>query len=504
LLLALTAATSAQDQPDPFADIHDDTSRLMRIAFGVHEYAQKNSGRIPPDLASVATFFTKEGESTPDVIRARFLAPGVGAVEVPRDAKAGWVNEHSSYVYLGRPDVTLRDIPQWGDVAIAHLRFDLGHPTEVSALNPEGQFSAVAFMDGHSAYMPRSEARAVAAESAKVIEAVRTGGELPDVFQLSFDLQAVGEALKGYAKEHAGELPPDLGAALEFVKDSKRTHTAAQRAAVFLSPRVKKGLHIPEEPTAAWVNQHTSFVYLAGGVKLAAIEDPQRTILVHVRPEDVTTSAPEMGKEFFGVITGWGGVDLANRKYYDWIIAYSKQVIEAAKSGAPLPDSAHAMRDIRFILRAIEGYAKAHEGMLPPDLGSTMEYLPEDVFGKATARDRARVYLSPRAERVNLPPEDADAAWVNAHGDYRYLGDARVSWKGLMKTIGITLVHAPLDEEFTSMQYNFDEPYKVTPVGQSIGGAELRMTKGGGNAEELLDTAKVELQKIRQESAEKK
>src|SRR5437899_11589292 len=89
----------------------------------------------------------------------------------------------------------------------------------------------------------------------------------------------------------AEKLPPDLGAALEFVPDSKRTHTAAQRAGVFLSPRVKKRLNIPEEPTAAWGNQHTRFVYLAGGVKLAAVEDPQRTILVHVRPAVATTPA---------------------------------------------------------------------------------------------------------------------------------------------------------------------------------------------------------------------
>ena len=66
------------------------------------------------------------------------------------------------------------------------------------------------------------------------------------------------------------------------------------------------------------------------------------------------------------------------------------------------------------------------------------------------------------------------------------------------------LVYAPLDEEFTSMSPNFGELYKVTPVGQSIGGAELRMNRGFGNAEELLVTAKEELQKMRQEGAGKK
>src|SRR6185295_3340441 len=146
------------------------------------------------------------------------------------------------------------------------------------------------------------------------------------------------------------------------------------------------------------------------------------------------------------------------RGYYDWILRYTKQVIESARTGSPLPDFAHAMRDLRFIRAAIEAYAKAHDGMLPADLGATIEFLPADVFAKATAQERARVYLSPRDERVTQPPENAEGAWISAHTSYKYLGDAQVSWKELMGTFGICLVHAPLDEEMTIMQHDIEEP----------------------------------------------
>ena len=92
LLLAMARPAPAQDRPNPLADVEGDSTRLFYFANAIHGYAQKNDGRIPPDFAAVVTYFAKDGESAADVIRARFLAPGVAAPEVPRDANAAWAN----------------------------------------------------------------------------------------------------------------------------------------------------------------------------------------------------------------------------------------------------------------------------------------------------------------------------------------------------------------------------------------------------------------------------
>jgi hypothetical protein len=488
------AALVLPAQPDPNAPMYQDSRRLLWIGNAVHVYAQKHDGQIPPDLASIVPLLPGKDGTTADVIRDQVMAPGIPSKEIPKDAQASWVNENSSYAYLGKANVNLDESAPWSEVAIAHLKLDQGHPPDAGPNDQEHQLFTVVFLDGHVALMPRHAAMAVTEQSRALIDAMSTGGPLPEQFQLVSDLRAVGAAILAYTKANGGDLPPDLGATLPYVKETKRTKTPAQRAAVFLSPRVRANLHVPEAPTADWVNRNTSFVYLGcGGVKLSAVEDPQRTLLVHIRPEDACPPPAEVMGEF-PEVTAWTNVERANRAYYDWVIPYSKKVIEFARTGAPLPDLAHAMRDLRLIHKAIEGYAKEHDGMLPADLGQTIEYLPKEEFEKASAQEKARVYLSPRDERVNPPPENADAAWVAAHTSYRYYGDPQVSVKDLRERVGFTLVHAPPGEDITMMSYNFEETIHVVPAANSFGGV---WPFNAERFQEQIDQAKEQVRKIK-------
>jgi len=134
------------------------------------------------------------------------------------------------------------------------------------------------------------------------------------------------------------------------------------------------------------------------------------------------------------------------------------------------------------------------DGMLPGDLGQTLEYLPKEEFEKATAQERARVYLSARDERVLQPPEDADAAWVAAHASYKYLGDPQVSVQEMRLRAGFCLLHAPLNEELTMMQYNFDKAIRVVPVAISFGGV---WPYNAERFQEQIDQAREQVRKIR-------
>jgi prepilin-type processing-associated H-X9-DG protein len=74
-------------------------SNLRMIGQGMFLYSNDNGGNFPPDLGTVA--------KTQDLPLEAFVSPRTGS-ELPKnwramspDQRAGWVNEHADYVYLG-------------------------------------------------------------------------------------------------------------------------------------------------------------------------------------------------------------------------------------------------------------------------------------------------------------------------------------------------------------------------------------------------------------------
>jgi len=428
--------------------------QLRSLSMAVAQYSYKHDGALPADLAELIDAAAAGDEALAGDRAAAFkkllVAPGQRAPELPRDLDARAMGEKSSFVYLGRPGVQWDDLPDWGDLVVLHQRLDQGLPGQVSPRNPEGLVYGLAFVDGHTESLPRGEAERLIADSTAVLEAAATGKAFADHLQTQADLWAVIRAVQGYAKANGGELPPTLGATLPFVpKEGKRTATAAGRARVFLSPRAQRDTHVPEEPTPEWVDAHCSYAYLAsgGGAKLAAVEDPRRTVLVHQKLDDPSRVAPRGGEEVdgFAIAAANGGVTLVGRPYAEWVVPMSRKVLESARTGSPLPDLAHEVRDVRLIGEAMRAYAKEHEGMAPPDLAALFEYVPAGALRTGEAWERAAVFCSPGRERVSRPPEDADAAWVRAHGSYVYLGGPGLKLIDLMRQPHV-LVHAPLDE----------------------------------------------------------
>jgi hypothetical protein len=455
LTTLLLAAILGQPQVPPYMI---DSEGARHASMAVFAYAREHNNQLPPDMASIMPYMTGDlskasPEDRTESYRRSFFSSQDKGIKIPDDATPQWLTEHSSFAYLGAPGVSYDDLPSWNDLAIMHVKFDKGAPTDPSQMNPEGRLYVISFIDGHTEAMTRGDAERIISESTAIFEALRTGKPLPGPSQTVADLRAISQAIHAFAKAHEDNLPPDLGTTLAYVPSDKRHATAASRAAVFLSVEAQKATHIPDEPTPEWVNEHGSYVYLGSdGARLARVEDPMNTILVHGKLDAPIDLGPRgrRGLEPFGypVLSAAGEGSLQREKFTRWIIDVSKKVIESARTGAPLPDHLNALRDCRLIGDACMAYAKAHDNILPPDLGATLEYLKLDEG--ATVRDKALIYLSPRAERSVGIPDQVTPEWINRYSDYVYLG-AGVDRKLAMEASVQLFLHGPLDEAWDIM-----------------------------------------------------
>lgn len=447
--LVLLFASFAHTQPTDPRMFDSNVARKMSMA--VVMYVQEHDGALPPDMASMYEYLAGPQAGTPEerktAIRNSLLASVDQGMKIPDDANAQWAGEHSSFAYIGFKGLKIDDLGSWSEVAIVHQRPDRGTIVEASDQNPEGRMFSIAFMDGHAEIMGRARAEAVIAESTAILEALKSGGKLPDSHQLETDIRDIMTAIKAYAKAHNDDLPPDLGATLPFLPGPRASaKNPPPKAAAYLLPEAKRSTRIPEDADADWVNTHTSYVYLGtSGARLSRIEDPQNTILFHGRVNS-PIELNRRGMLFKGIpiATVWGKALIADDSYADWIIGVSKRVVAFARASSPLPPHLSTFRDARLISQAMMSYAKAHKGELPPDLGATMEYLDPSL----TPAEKTLVYLSPSAKRSVTLPEELTPDWINRRSSYVYLGRAGIDIN-LVRGAGIQyLLHGPLTETY--------------------------------------------------------
>jgi prepilin-type processing-associated H-X9-DG protein len=89
------------------------------------------------------------------------------------------------------------------------------------------------------------------------------------------NLHQIGVAGAEYSADHDGTLPPDLGSTLPYV---------GGKLNVFLLPGEKVPAEIAkgtDDQKKAWVNDHSSYVFVKPGVKISNILKPAETIVVH-------------------------------------------------------------------------------------------------------------------------------------------------------------------------------------------------------------------------------
>lgn len=90
-----------------------------------------------------------------------------------------------------------------------------------------------------------------------------------------------------YSGRHNWQFPPDLGAVLLY---------ADRNARAFLSPEDEAKIVIPREPNAAWINAHTSFVYLGSAEmndqRLRQLRIPHPTTIMMFQKLEPGSEAP--------------------------------------------------------------------------------------------------------------------------------------------------------------------------------------------------------------------
>jgi prepilin-type processing-associated H-X9-DG protein len=92
------------------------------------------------------------------------------------------------------------------------------------------------------------------------------------------NMRQIAMACNMYAADNKGKLPDKLGALTQYL----------QAPQVFLCPRL--GQKVPADVQSArdkwagWVDEHSDYVYLGAGQKLAAIRQPAQTIILYDKP----------------------------------------------------------------------------------------------------------------------------------------------------------------------------------------------------------------------------
>lgn len=423
---AIAAVSPQPEQPQP-DDSLTCAIKLRDLTNALHMYSQQHNGSLPtnmhaalmamPNIAAAGVLDAKAASE-------RLISPAHrGRIPIPAEPTPEWVEQNSSYRYLGNEYVNLDDIASWDDIVIAHLRLEQGHSVEPDPLNPEGEMFPVAFLDGHIELMPRADAQRRIDESAAVLDSFRTGKKMPDDREVLQNLVVMMKAVRAYAAANDGKLPATLGAAYPYIPGgTPRLATSAQRAAVFLSPRAQVRNAIPTEPTPEWIDANCSYLYLGNSShSLKKVPEPGSIVLITGRSDD-TYRRNQVGGPPVDVIplaTVAGSVALHQRAYVDWNRRQSEQVFLAMSEQAAQPDWVHAACDIRAINEMILRYTQAHEGRLPADLGDLVDV---DAGGRVPLPDRVElVFVSPRREAAMSDPSQRSADWVRKNGTYQYI-----------------------------------------------------------------------------------
>jgi hypothetical protein len=108
------------------------------------------------------------------------------------------------------------------------------------------------------------------------------------------NLMNISNAIYHYSCEHGGQLPSSLGQTLSYIqpwtawtKESQPKWTGKELATLYISPRDLKGKNLPENPTAAWIDANTSYVYLGrDGAKVPKDEERGKTVIVHAKLQE--------------------------------------------------------------------------------------------------------------------------------------------------------------------------------------------------------------------------
>ncbi|MEQ8318525.1 MAG: hypothetical protein RIE77_03940 [Phycisphaerales bacterium] len=455
VLLAAAACLARQDQPA-------DQQARMRSMVDLR------------NLAMAVTTYSFDQSTMPGDVKALFdlgvLAERHGQ---PSEDGASLVSEGGAHEYIGLAGVSPSEVPDWGDIAIAHRSFDQAFAVEPTPDNPDGALVPVAFLDSHVEMVSLAEARWLVEESRKTLAAVRDGAPLPMYRQVERDAARLAQAMQSYAARHDGLAPPDWASTMAYLERLADEQDDADLLKIYLSPRARETTFIPEfesdEERSEWINANSTWTSDAHGANLWRVPNPAFTVLLSatsdawVRTPDRRLREHVRRLAFAMVDTR---ADLVDREVLEARRRDSRALYDAIRDGTPLPPLDDAMHDLRALSIAIASYAKANDGYLPGELGELVPHL-RGLWG-VYEREPSRVFLVRADESPALVASEPDAEWVRTHGSYVYLGDPTVRLRDLRGSEAGILIHAPLDRPFL-IESSIENDKRVPFAGPLLG-----------------------------------
>jgi beta-lactamase regulating signal transducer with metallopeptidase domain len=260
------------------------------VAKGIVMYINDHRGYYPPTLGDTLKYVKKLYDPvaqqsmpvTPQQAARMYLCSQDQDVEIPEDVTPEWINEHTSFVYLGDEMLTEGADPL---AAILYERLDRGHEDVVN----------LTFADFHVEAKTKDQAQAIIDRSIVMIEddrartaqraAAKAGNQGsgtapgatasapsrrpadPSVARLA-TLRRLLQVLVEDTQERRGRLPGDLVDVFQFAtrnRGPKAPPALSPRVAarLLLSPRAQNGLKVPDKPSVEWLREKTSYAYLA-------------------------------------------------------------------------------------------------------------------------------------------------------------------------------------------------------------------------------------------------
>lgn len=323
---------------------------LAVLVEAAQRYSQANRGVLPPSLGLTLNNIEEamEGRSLPGTgprkvvpwpttgpaqpLAHYYLCPSDAArAKAPEKVTPEWVNENTLYRYLANNLLNAIDKYPPSTVMIHEDLNWKGHGDTVNVGFWDGSVRA---MDRASAAKAIEESRAridaawaERAADASIQERVDQYGWTPNLNKASSNMLRIGWAVSEYAQKHDGRLPADLGQAW---KEGYSDLPERSRTRVYLLPRDQNDVAWPESPTPQWINQHTSFVYLAGGANLNRLADGgQGVILFHTRL-DAPLKHPKHGDVVLALFND-PHVEILPLALAKQAIAESQKVLDAAR-----------------------------------------------------------------------------------------------------------------------------------------------------------------------------
>jgi hypothetical protein len=153
-------------------------------------------------------------------------------------------------------------------------------------------------------------------------------GWTPPAIETSHRLRQLGLGAIMYMTENRGTYPDQLGQTLKYFGTN---HSGR----LFLTPGDERKTDVPAHPTAEWVHQHSSFVYLTSGTKAAKLPHPSETVMIHSsldEPFDSDKLGPSIVLLFADGHSTIMGIDQARAA-----IARSIKAIDSAKVPSTKP-----------------------------------------------------------------------------------------------------------------------------------------------------------------------